>query len=398
MVPKRLIASIRLLSLIAALLTSAAIALGRAKPASAPQRIPSPPSYQVLDQAVTALHGRGSFAIDRESGRLEKFPLPPGVGIDKASVSPWEEDGQRQIVGLGWNRSGEEESLASAEFGLIRMTLPNGEILNRLILSNDSLPVAAPCWIPNAPASVLYVGGDYRLYRVDFASPSDDRGEAAADVRPRPVEWEACLPGDGSVHVRDLTLPDDARLGGRALASLRFKNSETGRYTDWQLWWLRMDRGGASIVAAGRLLDPGPSDTAGSRRLPNVVSIGGEAALAYLAQRPGESSGRLRVAPIRFDADSGSPHALEGESRSMAEDCTTTSLVASPDCRWITLFRSGGGARLNAERVAVPNGDTPDLAGSDHTPAPLALKGVDHGRVNPPRPLRPVASLSNPAS
>ena len=339
--------------------------------------------------------GRSSF--DFESGRLETLPLPPGVGIDKASVSPWEEDGRRQIVGVGWNRSGAEESLSITDLGLIRMSLPDGEILDRLILSDEALPVAAPCWIPGAPASVLYVGGDFRLYRVDFGSSLLDRGtEDVADTHPRPLEWQAPLPGAGDVQFRDLTWPDEPRLGGRALVSLRFKDRETGRYTDWQVWWLQLDRGGTSIVAAGRLLEPGPSDTAVSRRLPNLVSVRGEPALAYLARRPGESGYQLRVAPIHFDPDSGSPQAHDVDSRPLAEDCSPTSPVASPDGRWITVVRTAG-RHLNAERIAIPGGAEPDLTSSDRRLARLVHSSVGLCRANSGSPPRRVASTSRRA-
>jgi hypothetical protein len=379
-------ASIRLLLLMATLLTVAAIGLGRANPASPPRRIASPPSYQVLDQAITAPHSGGSLIVHLDSGRLETLLLPPGVGIDKASLSPWEEDGRRQIVGVGWNRSGAEESLSRTDFGLIRMSLPDGEILDRLILSDVPLPLGAPCWIPGAPAGVLYVGSDFRLYRVDFEPSRLDGGvEDAAATRPGPLGWEAPLPEAGGIQFMDLSWPDEPRLGGRALASLRFKDRETGRYTDWQVWWLQLDPGGTSIVAAGRLLEPGSSDTAVSRRLPNLVSIRGEPALAYLAQRPGESGCQLRVAPIHFDPDSGSPQAHDVDSRTLAEECPPTSPVVSPDGRWITVVRTGG-PHLRTERIAIPGGAEPDLTSSNRLLACRVLRPVGLGRPNPGSP------------
>src|SRR4051812_41429458 len=158
MILKLLVALIRLLLLMATLVTVAAIGIGNADPEGPPPRVVSPPSYQVLDQANTAIHGGGTLIVHLESGRLESLPLPPGVGIDKANLSPWEEDGRRQIVAVGWKRSRVEGSLSSSDFGLIRMSLPDGEILDQLILPDVALPMAAPCWIPGAPAGVLYVG------------------------------------------------------------------------------------------------------------------------------------------------------------------------------------------------------------------------------------------------
>jgi hypothetical protein len=397
MILKLLRESIRLLLLMTALATVAAIGLGRANPASPTRRVASPPSYQVLDQAITALHGGGTLIVHLDSGRLGTLPLPPGVGIDKASLSPWEEDGRRQIVGVGWNRSGAEEALSRTDFGLIRMSLPDGEVLDRLILSDEALPLDAPCWIPGAAASVVFVGGDYRLYRVDFGSSLLDRDiEDVADWHPRPLDWLAPLPGAGGVHFRDLTWPDEPRLGGRALVSLRFKDRETGHFTDWRIWWLQLDPGGTSIVAAGRLLEPGSSNTAVSERLPNLVSVRGELALAYLAQRSGESGCQLRVAPIHFDPDSGFLQAHDADSRPLAEDCPPTSPVTSPDGRWITIVRTDS-PRLRTERIAIPAGAESDLTSSNRPLACRVVRQVDLGRANPANPQRRVTSTSRRA-
>jgi hypothetical protein len=364
MIVKLLRASIRLLLLMATLSTVAAIVLGRANPGSPPRRVASLPSYQVLDQAITARHGRATVVVHLDSGQLQTLALPPDMGIDKASLSPWEEDGRRQIVGVGWNRSGAEGSLSRTDFGFVRMSLPDGEVLDRLILSEEALPWDAPCWVPGAPASVLYVGSDDRLYRVDFKSSLlGPNALEAVDRHPRPLEWQVSFPRASGVQFRDLTWPDEPRLGGRALVSLRFKDRETGRYTDWQIWWMQLDWNGTSVVALGQLLAPGSSDTAVSLRLPNLVSVYGEPALAYLARRPGEPGWQLRVAPIHFDPDSGSPQAHDVDSRLLAENCLPSSPVASPDGRWITVVRTSG-PQLRTERIAIPGDAEPDLTGS----------------------------------
>jgi hypothetical protein len=394
MILKLLRESIRLLLLMATLATVAAIGLGRANPASPTRRVASPPSYQVLNQGVTALQGGGTLIVHLDSGRLSTLPLPPGLGIDKASLSPWEEDGRRQIVGVGWNRSGAEKSLSRTEIGLIRMSLPDGEVLDRLILSDEALPLEAPCWIPGAPASVLFVGGDCRLYRVDFGSSPLNRDiEDVADRHPRALEWLATLPGAG-VQVRDLTWPDEIRLGGRALVSLRFKDRETGRYTDWQLWWLQLDRGSTSIVTAGRLLESGSLAAGVSPRLPNLVSVRGKPVLAYLAQWPGESGWQLRVAPIHFDPDSGSPQAHDVDSRLLAKDCPPTIPVTSRDGRWITVVRTGG-PHLRTEQIAISDGAEPDLTSSNRPLACRVLRPADLGRANSASPVRRFTSPSS---
>ena len=123
--------------------------------------------------------------------------------------------------------------------------------------------------------------------------------------------------------------------------------------------------GGCSWTGAARRSSPrvdcssrASSDTAVSRRFPNLVSVRGEPALAYLVQRPGESGYQLRVAPIRFDPDSGSLQAHDVDSRLLAEDCPPTSPVASPDGRWITVVRTGRPA-LESRTDRDPGGAEP---------------------------------------
>ena len=94
------------------------------------------------------------------------------------------------------------------------------------------------------------------------------------------------------------------------------------------------------------------------------MSVCGEPALAYLVHRPGHSGNQLRVAPIYFDPESGSPHAHEVDSRLLASDCPSTSPVIAPNGGWITVLRSDG-PKLRAERIAIQGRPTTDLTNSD---------------------------------
>jgi hypothetical protein len=373
---------LKLLLLMATVVTVAAIGLGRANPGSPPRRVASPPSYQVLDHAITNFHGGGVYVVNLDTGQLETLRLPPGMTVDRGSLSPWEEDGRRQIVGVGRTRSGNGGSLPGADLKLVRISFPDGEILDGLTLDDDALPVGAPCWIPGASAGVLYVGGDLRLYRVEFEPSRLDGGaNDEADPRPRTLGWQAPLPGAGDVQFRDLSWPEGPRLGGRALASLRFKDRETGRYTDWQVWWLQLSRSGASIVAAGRLLETDLADVEVTRRLPNLLNVGGGPALTYLQHRPDQSGYQLRVAPVHFDPDSGSPIAHQADSRTLAENCPPISPAASPDGRWITVVRATG-PHLNAERIAIPVAAALERASSDLLVSRGVLRPVSLGRAD----------------
>jgi hypothetical protein len=340
-------------------ITAAAIGIGHAS-SDGPTRVASPPAYQVLSAAVTGLHGDGTLALDTETGRLEPLALPRGMGLDSAGVSPWVENGQRQVVGIGWNRSGSGGSLQRSELGLVRLSLPDEVVLDHLTLSDGAPPVCPPCWIPGAEASVLYVGGDFRLYRVDFEGYRPDGGlDDGTGPRPRPLVWSASEPSAGDVRFKDVTWPDNPRLRGRLLASLRFDKGETGRTSDWEIWWLQLGTDGLSIVDAGRLLEPAPAAKPTVTRHPNLVrGADGTPALAYLTHSPGQSGYQLRVAPIRFDPDSHVPHSRDAESLVLAEDCPPAIPAVSPDGQWVTIVRPGG-SDLKVERIAIPASAAP---------------------------------------
>ncbi len=190
---------IRLLLMTSTVVTAAAIVLGSVNPEPRPRRLASRRVYQVLGADVTAAQGGRPLVLNIETGCLEPLALPPGVGLDKASVSPWEEDGRLQIVGLGWSRSGRGNLSRCTDFGLLRISLPEGEILGRLTLPEDALPQSQLCWIPDAPGGLIYAG-DGTIYRVDFGSSCVIGVEHAADARP--------LPWPDSPHCRESATSD----------------------------------------------------------------------------------------------------------------------------------------------------------------------------------------------
>ena len=67
----------------------------------------------------------------------------------------------------------------------------------------------------------------------------DDRLEVQLEVAA--FEGDAQLIGDGDAIVSDLAWPDDARLGGKLVGSLRVKDRKSGLYRKRQIWWLELD-------------------------------------------------------------------------------------------------------------------------------------------------------------
>jgi hypothetical protein len=349
---------IRIALLTAATGSGVAIVVARTHPEEAPRRTEAAAPFQVLNANLTGgWTGAGPRLLDVASGRLEALALPPGSALDKASLSPWEDRGRRQVVGVAWNRSGMDRSLVYSNVGMVRMTLPGYEILDKVDLTGSALPSGSPCWLPGTRARVLYAGGDGQIYRLDFES-----GDEVADppeIRPRVVRWGTPIPADGQVDVIDLCRPDDPRLGGRFLASLYFKRGGADGRNAWQVWWLELDPGATSILAAGPILRPEPGDEVGEYRLPNLVRrhAGATATLAYLARVAEQPGYELRIVPVRFDSGSDVPHAAEAETRVLARGCVLATPTASPDGRWLTVLRPEGRS-VRPERLALSEDST----------------------------------------
>lgn len=357
----------------AAALTLASLVLGLGEPQRPPARIASPSSYQAFGTAVTGRHRNGASLLDVEHARLESLDLPAWMGLDLASVSPWEEDGGRQIVGVAWKRSGTGGATMRNEFGLVRMTLDGKEILNRLEFQDadgPSFPAGPPCWNPDRSDRVAYAGADGRIYLAELDPVRSDAYSRAL----RPLSWVAPSLDADDVMIRDLAWPAEPQFGGRLLAALCFKRRDNGRFTDCQIWWLLPDPSLTSIVDAGRLLQPACEPDPGDRRQPKfIVEVEGVPTLAYYAslrERPGH---QLRLAPIRFDGESDAPSSRESESRALADGCLAVPLPVARDGRSVVVVR-GDGPDLEIERVAIERdpsdieGATPRLAG----PRPLA--------------------------
>jgi hypothetical protein len=322
------------------------------------------------------LLGLGSWELQRldpEAGRTEPQPLPEKSLLDCARGSPWRDSrGHWQVAGRGWTGSGPRHNPIPRGHCLALYEFPGGAVLDRV--ESEHLPDGAPCWEPGTSARVLYAAFDGALYWHDFegSDPSEARFRRG-NSRPKPVAWECPQPGLGLVRLADPAWPPESALGRRLLVSLQILEREGGlrRYSSSQLWWLRLDRDGMTILAAGPLLPPDPA-IPGSEywgdRFPTLLSgPGGGLALAYLTYRPGVHLGELRIAPLRIDPDTGEPSAAFG-GPVLASDCIRTAPAPSADGRRVCC-------------VVQPEGSRPkvlclDLAGVDRR----FLLGDDLGR------------------
>ena len=270
---------------------------GPVEPASLVQpasRKSSTPPFQWISSAFTALDPYGFRLLDLETGRLGSFSLPFEHGIDLVAVSPWVEGGHRQIVGLGWKQSGNWGSAERGDVGILRLSLPEGEILNWIPVA-DSLPASQLRWVPGATAAVVYAACDGQVYRIDFEQCSaDGHIEQLPEPKTCQLTWQTPMPSAAGVLVEDIDYPGDPRLGGKILVSLRSMNAGTRHYGHSQIWWLQPDKDGTSIVAAGRLLEPAAETEPSDRRLPSLAGgAQNSTALLYFARVAGQPDYQL---------------------------------------------------------------------------------------------------------
>ena len=123
------------------------------------------------------------------------------------------------------------------------------------------------------------------------------------------------------------------------------------------------------------------------QRQPRTATARGEPALAYLVYQAGESGFQLRIVPIRFAPESGYPYAREADSRTLAEGCLPTAPAASPDGRWITVFRTAG-RDLRVERIAISDRAGSELTSSDRPLQVRRLRAFRLCRTNPGKPVQ----------
>ncbi len=369
-----LLRSIRIALILAATASFLAIQIGRANPERPARRTRTAANQCLLNkyyseaagEACCDFAGRGARLLDVETGRLEMLPPMHRHLLDRASLSPWEESGRRQVIGL--------ESCDSM-VAMVRLALPGGETLDQVGFADLAVPSSAPSWFPGTLARVLYAGADGQIYRLDFETTRPDGVVVGVpEARPRALSWRAPVFSGGEVTVCDLSWPEDARMGGRLFASLFRKDAASRSPAVPQLWWLELDRDATSIVAAGPLLEPSPAGEGDELRLPNLVIDGdGAASLAYLARTGGRRGHQLRVTPIDFDPDSRIPRAREAEARVLALGCISSTLIAAHDGSWLTVSRRDGPAVRLGQLATGPEAT---LSAS----LPLARVGSIRGR------------------
>ncbi len=294
--------------------------------------------------------------LDRKTGQIDALTLPQDAAWSFLSVSPWRDhDGNLQAIGR-WVRRQEGHD----EFcGLGLLRLPDMTLTGRITL--DVLPTGKPCWVPGRPGEILFPAGNGQLYRCKLGgrageepvlfSDGNDGQKTAAAPRARAVTWEAQPPGSGAVYLEDPIWSSEPAVRHLVLVALSMMEHREGRpvILPSRLWWLAMNDEGDAIVAAGRLIEPGPdgeSKRTSFERMPNVVvGPGGKISLVYLARSSSENSWRLQSAPLELDPATARPHIKNDgtATRALAHGLAPAALVVSADGRDVYAIAASGG-------------------------------------------------------
>lgn len=343
-------------------LCAVAVHLGRSAPATAVprslRRWPSPPLLGV--KFCTYSDARTSpFILDAETGAVVPFSLPDDSGLDLLGFSPWRDAaGESHMIALQRINICERDDSTDESYELARYTFPSGRLLDRVVLPVP--PIGSVCWFPDGSDRILFAGGDHRLYLHDFMDGVEAARSSPAP-RPRALQWQCDLPGEGPVQLQDPFWPAAPGLGGRLLVSMTLYQDDSRPGGGPQLWWLQLDPDSATIVATGRLVVPEESGSIPvdeEERLPCVGTMrDGTLMLAYLTRTPECSNWDLWVAPITFAGPGRAPCVLQSSRRKLATGCAGIVLAFSADGRTIYVSLrdkgvSGNGGTLRSFPVA----------------------------------------------
>lgn len=351
--------SFRMTALALALLCVAALAVGRMAGPGSRLRVAERPRFVAVHRQGSPASAASLGFLNLDTGDVEPFQLSGGDALVDPACAPWrDEQGRGQVAGRWLNRSGQDESRVTTDFGLGRFTFPEGEPIDRI--PSDVLPEGPPCWYPGTQAKILFAAANGTLYRFAFeGSTAPDARPNGADPRPVPIVWKVAPPGEDerSVRMADPIWPEGRGFGGRVIVSLRLqvRDGDEVRFSPPRLWSLKLDREGGAIEAAAPLA---PEESVGlgdvKVRYPRTVRwADGRDRIAFLAKEHGQRDWALAAARIALDED-GAPVLEPEETRLVVDRCEFAPPAFSTEGRWLyylpTDHRIGGMVRAPVGR------------------------------------------------
>ncbi|WP_435018881.1 hypothetical protein TA3x_000870 [Tundrisphaera sp. TA3] len=343
---------IRLTALLSIAATMFAVSLSRVDRQTSDTRTRSAPGVIQLNGYYLKNISRDSQWFDVDSGRIKTMTMASGDLVETSSRAPWvDRRGQSQIVGRFSVRSSPGPLSTSLDFGLARYSYPDGRLLDRV--STDVMPIAPPAWYPGTRARVLYVAGNGHLYEFDFEG---DRMRSEIEPKPHRITWGCRPPGEGEPFLTEVRWSDDPRMASFPLVTLRRRLIDAeGRqeFTRTQIWWLKLDPAGSTVLAAGPLIDGDAGDQ--DEHSPAITTLpDGRLAASFLIHEAETSAWRARVGVIR-EASAGVPPSLAAKAvRTLDGELQPTTTAFSSDGRYLSVML--GSDAEHARPVRLPTG------------------------------------------
>ncbi|GAC1465575.1 MAG: hypothetical protein NVSMB9_05300 [Isosphaeraceae bacterium] len=299
----------------------------------------SPPRYYGVNGSAFERKSDDNYLFDTVTGRLNRLDDGEGKTVEYATCSPWAvETGVIEVMGRIRKIAGGMTLRNREDSDVLGFKFSEGPWSDQ----GEERPVITGyiSWIVDDPTRIHFVAGDGHLYVQDL--PRGDDSVSAEDLRsPRAVTWQCKTPGQGLLFITDAVSPVVPALRGRVFVSIRRGELREGRmtYGTNELWWLKLDREGRSIVSAGclsRFSSWGNAASPADERLPNLaLTPDGRVVLAYLKRIGRTPNLCLMVALIDIDSTTGDPSVGCSGAVQLTKNCATTKPLFSPDGRWV---------------------------------------------------------------
>lgn len=271
-------------------------------------------------EALTAEVRNGRRPVDllhREDGRLRRLNVPDAERWDFLTMAPrMGADGSMEAVGRFATRAGDAGPSGEGAVGLVRVRLPEAEVLERVEL--DVMPTGRVAWDPARADHVVFPGSSGRLYSYRFlADPAAETVRGGSAVLP--LDWRCEAPGGRVPFVVDPVWPAVPELRGLLIVSLARlrRTNEPGKALPMAPWWVELGDDGEAIVAAGPLFDDAELDGYDPKtrmRHPNVAARDGRLQLIYLLHTPGAEQAVPYSADLEISTETGRPRVRPGSA------------------------------------------------------------------------------------
>ncbi|MDG3007314.1 hypothetical protein [Paludisphaera mucosa] len=345
-------------------LSLAALTAAQFQPRPATTVATAPNPWEILG-AETGPGGSVDL-VHREDGRVRRVATPDAERWEYLTPSPWmADDGSMEAVGRFATPIAGDPYDAEGAVGLVRLRLPQAEVLERLEL--EVMPTGRPAWDPSRDDRVIFPGATGRLYSYRFAPEPADGRNAAGGSSVVALQWRCDPPGGREPFLIDPVWSGLPEMRNRLIVSLTVlrKGVETRLTPSIAPWWLELSDDGEAIVAAGPIFEPSDPVAAEPRvrlRYPSVVHCDGRLQLIFLRHEPAKNRGTVYAADLELAPATGLPRVRPGSALPVGDrPIAFGTLIPSLDAHWAFSFPVGGHQVMSLALGPRPGSAMPKL-------------------------------------